>query len=176
MKHRVLVAFIFLTLVFGHAFAQDRAELDGLDEKLTRYFEKKMPDWKNQRGQPIAGSGDNVLIQVWSFSNIKIKVSILLHKSVVEAQQVMQNHARYALNKETLTGLGDEAYASGWGATRVAFRRGKFTVYLLAGADIDADPTARSLNQEQRFEREKSETRRWSREFAKYLVNAMDAP
>ena len=176
MKNRILAVFMFLTVVIGHGFAQDSSELNILDEKLTRHFEQKMPDWKHQRGQPIAGSGENVLIEFWSFANRKVKVSILLHRSVEDAQQVMQNHVRYAFNKEILTGLGDEAVASEYGSSLVAFRRGKFTVYISTFADVDADADARSLNQEQRFEREKSEMKRWSREFAKHVVNAMDAP
>ena len=176
MKDRVLAGFVFLTLVLGQAFAQNSWELNRLDAKLAQHLEKKMREWKHQRGEPIAGSGDNVLIEYWSFSNRKVKVSILLHHSVAEAQQVIQNHARYSFNKETLTGLGDEAYASGYGSSVVGFRRGKFTVYISTTADVDADADAGSLNQEQRFEREKSEMKRLSREFAKHLVNAMDAP
>jgi hypothetical protein len=176
MKYRVLAAFIFLTLTMGHAFAQKSAELNRLDEKLARHLQKKMPEWKHERGEPIAGSDDSVLIEFWSFSNRKVKVSILLHNSVADAQQVIQNHARYSFNKEMLAGLGDEAFASGYGSSQVSFRRGKFTVYLSTAADIDTDPDARGLNQEQRFEREKSEMRRWSREFARHVVDAIDAP
>lgn len=176
MRNCVLCAIVFLALVLGHAFAQDRSELNRLDEKLTQYFESKMPDWKHQRGEPIAGSGDNVLIEFWAFSNRKVKVSILLHKSFEEAQEVMQNHARYSLNKPILTGLGDEAYASGYVSSEVSFRRGKLTVYVSTVADVDADADAQSLNQEQRFEREKSEMQRLSREFAKHVVDALDAP
>ena len=120
MKNRVLAAFVFLILL-GHASAQKTAELNRLDEKLARHLETKMPDWKHERGEPIAGSDDSVLIEFWSFSNRKVKVSILLHDSVEQAQQVIENHARYSFNKETLTGLGDEAYASGYGSSLMAF-------------------------------------------------------
>jgi hypothetical protein len=176
MKDRVLAAFVFFMLVPGHAFAQKSAELNRLDDKLTQHLEKKMPDWKHERGEPIAGSDDSVLIEFWSFSNRKVKVSILLHDSVEQAQQVIENHARYSFNKETLTGLGDEAYASGYGSSLVAFRRGKFTVYVSTTADVDSDPDAADLNQEQRFEREKAEMKRWSTEFARHVVDAIDAP
>jgi len=176
MKSRVLAGFVFLTLLLGHAFAQNTLELNRLDEKLAQHLQKKMPEWKHQRGEPIAGSGDNVLIEYWSFSNRKIKVSILLHKTVAEAQEAIQNHARYSFNKETLTELGDEAYASGYGSSLVAFKRGKFTVYVATNADVEGDADALTLNQEQRVEREKSEMKRLSREFAKLVVDAMDAP
>jgi hypothetical protein len=176
MKERVLAAFVFLMLLLSYAFAQASAELDRLDEKLTRYFEKTMPDWKHERGEPIAGSGDNVLIEFWSFSNRKVKVSVLLHKSLADAQDVIQNHARYSFNKQTLTAIGDEAYASGYGSSDVAFRRGKFTGYVSTVADVDADADAQTLSQEQRVEWEKSEMQRWSRQFAQHVVSAMDAP
>ena len=174
--YQILSAFVFLILMPGHGFAQNTAELNRLDEKLARHLEKKMPDWKHERGEPIAGSDDSVLIEFWSSPNRKVKVSILLHKSVEDAQQVIQNHAKYSFNNETLTGIGDEAYASGYGSSRLAFRRGKFTVYISTFADVDADEGARNLNQEQRFEREKSEMKRLSKEFAKNVVDAIDAP
>ena len=176
MKYRVLAAFVFLTFGLGHAFAQKSAELNRLDEKLARHLQKKLPEWKHERGEPIAGSDDSVLIEFWSSSNRKVKVSILLHNSVADAQQVMQNHARYSFNKETLPGLGDEAYASGYGSSQVSFRRGKFTVYISTAVDVDADADARSLNQEQRFARERSEMKELSTEFARHVVNAIDAP
>lgn len=176
MKDQILAAFVLLTLALGHAFAQDKAELNRLDEKLTRQLEKTMPEWKHERGEPIAGSDDSVLIEYWSFSNRKVKVSILLHQSVVDAQQTMQKRARYSSNKEILTGIGDEAYGSGYGSSLVAFRRGKFTVYITTAANVDADADAGSLSQDQRFEREKSEMNRLSREFARHIVNAIDAP
>ena len=176
MKERLLVAFVSSTLLFSYTFAQASLELDRLDQKLTRYFEKTMPDWKHQRGEPIAGSGDNVLIEFWGFSNRKVKVSVLLHDSVAAAEAVIKNHAKYSIPKQTLTGLGDEAYASAYGFSLVAFRKGKFTVYVSTTADVDGDADAQSLTQEQRFEREKSEMERWSKEFAQHVVTAMDAP
>ena len=63
MKDRILAAFVFLTLALAHAFAQNNAELNRLDEKLARHLEKKMPQWKHQRGEPIVGSDDSVLIR-----------------------------------------------------------------------------------------------------------------
>jgi hypothetical protein len=176
MKPRVFVALVLLPILLGLVCAQASAELNRLDEKLTRHFEKAMPNWKHERVEPIAGSGDNVLIEFWSFSNRKVKVSVLLHKSVAEAEAVMQNHAKYSFNKETLIGLGDEGYASGYGSSDVAFRKGKFTVYVSTTADVDADADAQEFTQGQRSEREKSEMQHWSREFAQQVVTAMDAP
>ena len=88
----------------------------------------------------------------------------------------MQQSGRYSFNKEILTGIGDEAFAHGYGSSQVTFRRGKFTVYISAGVDVDADADARNLTQEQRFEREKSAMKELSTEFAKHVADAMDAP
>ena len=175
MKQPVFVAFVLLPILLGIVGAEASAELDRLDEKLTRHFEKAMPNWKHERVEPIAGSGNSVLIEFWSFSNRKVKVSVLLHKSVPDAEAVMQNHARYSFNKLTLTGLGDEAYASGYGSSDVAFRKGKFTVYVSTTADVDADADAQEFTHGQRSEREKAEMQRWSMEFAQHVVSAMDA-
>jgi len=41
---------------------------------------------------------------------------------------------------------------------------------------VDADEDARNLNQEQRFEREKQQMKRLSKEFAKLIVDGIDAP
>src|SRR6185369_11158439 len=172
MKQRVFVAFVLLPILLGYVWAQASAELDRLDEKLTRHFEKAMPNWKHERVEPIAGSDDTVLIEFWSFSNRKVKVSVLLHKSVAQAEEAIKNHAKYSLNKQTLTGLGDEAYASGYGSSDVAFRKGKFTVYFSTTVDADAD--AQELTQQQRTEREQAEMQRWSREFAQQVVTAVD--
>lgn len=176
MKQRVFVAFVLLPILLGYACAHASAELDRLDEKLTRHFEKAMPNWKHERVEPIAGSGDNVLIEFWSFSNRKVKVSVLLHKSVAQAEEVIKDHAKYSFNKQMLTGLGDEAYASAYGFSLVAFRKGKFTVYVSTTADVDADADAQELTQQQRTEREQSEMQRWSREFAQQVITAMDTP
>ena len=74
-----------------------------------------------------------------------------------------------------LKGLGDEAAASGFEGSDLAFRRGRYTVYISSDADVDEDPDARRLSQEQRLEREKSEMRRLSREFAKHVADVLDA-
>ena len=58
----------------------------------------------------------------------------------------------------------------------VVFTRGKFVVYVEAGANIDADPEARKLTILERSDREKTEVQRLSKEFAHYTVSALDAP
>jgi hypothetical protein len=168
MKRHPVPVFILFALLLSSAFAQQTWE-DQLDEKLVQHFKKTMPDWTHERVEPIVGS-KNVLIQFWSFSNRKAKVSILLHDSVEKAREVIQNHVRYSFTSETLTGIGDEAYSSpGHASSMVAFRRGKFTVYIFTPADVDPGPDAQT-----RLEREKEEVERLSRELAKQVVAGID--
>src|SRR5688572_27467848 len=176
MEEPIPSAIGIFTAPIGPRFGAPKSEPKKPDQKAHPPPQKPMAEVKHERGEPIAGSDDSVLIEFWSFSNRKVKVSILSHDSIVDAQKTMQQHARYSFNKEILTGLGDEAYASGYGSSLVAFRRGKLTVYISTTAEVDADAEARSLTQEQRFAREKSEMNRWSREFARHVVNAIDAP
>jgi hypothetical protein len=175
MRNRALAVFAFLIFAVSYVLAQDRPELETLDQKIQRHFEKVLPAWKHERVEPIVKS-ENVLIEFWSLANRKVKISILPHNSVEQAKETFKNYERYSINKEVLRELGDEAVAYGYGSSDVAFRRGKYTVYIRAAADIDSDPDARSLNQSQRFERERSEMRRLGREIAKHLADALDAP
>ena len=175
MKMRGLAGFVLLTVLIAQATAQGNSDLSKLDEKFTRYFGKIMPGWRHDRVDPLM-NGENVLIQFWSSANRKVKISVIAHKSGNEAREVLQRYAKYSLNKEVLTDIGEEGYSSGYGSADVAFRKGRFTIYISTTADVDSDQDAKTLNQNQRFEREKSEMRRWSREFAKHAANAVDNP
>jgi hypothetical protein len=175
MKHQVLTIFALFALLASSALAQQSSELDKLDEKLVHHFEKAMPEWKHERVEPIAGSV-GVLIQFWSFGDRKVKVSILLHKSVAEARATIQTHVRYSFNSETLTGIGDEAYSSSVHTSfDVTFRRGKITVNIFAPADLGVGPDGQPPTPE-RLELEKAEMKQLSRELAKQVVAGIDAP
>jgi hypothetical protein len=88
----------------------------------------------------------------------------------------LKGFLKYESQKEELKGYGDEAYGWGYGTSRVVFRRGRFIVYVSTYAEVDSDPDARSLSQSEKGEREKSETRRLNREFAKHILTAIDLP
>ena len=98
------------------------------------------------------------------------------YKSAQEAREVLRGFLKYESDKEELKGLGDEAYAWGVRRANVVFIRGKFIVYVEAGCNIDADPNAQMLSAQERFEREKTELRRLSREFANHVSTAIDLP
>ncbi len=179
MTTRILKTLLLFAVLFGEIFAQNQGDLDRLDAKFSHYFENIMPGWKHERVEPFSAPGttsENVLIEFWSSSNRKVKVSILLYKSGDEARQVFQSSAKYHQEKQELKGFGDEAYAWGYGLSDVAFRRGRFTIFVSTTAEVDSDPDARTLSQSERFEREKSERQRLTMEFAKHMVNAIDAP
>lgn len=173
-------AFVILGLLVTlpiHVSAQAKTELDKLDEKLRQYFERMTPGWKHERVEPLSPPGtksEGVLIEYWSFSNRKVKISILVHKSAEEAKEVLQTHRRYSLDREELSDLADEGFSSGYGSSDVAFRKGRFTVYVSTTAEIGEKPEERMLSQSERFELMKSEMRRWSQEFAKQAAKAID--
>ena len=175
MKNRVLQQCVMLILLVSHALAQQSQTLDELDEKIKRHFEGALPGWKHERVEPFMKS-ETVLVEFWSLSNRKVKVSIMSYKSVEEARDVFKNHEKYSSNKELMRGLGDEAVASGYGSSEVAFRRGRHIVFISTTADVEADPDARGLTQSQMNERQKSEMRRLSREFAKHIADALSGP
>ncbi|MGH9972259.1 MAG: hypothetical protein ACREBG_31315 [Pyrinomonadaceae bacterium] len=175
MKNRVFVAFLLLGLCATQVAAQGQPDLDRLDEKLSRHIETKMPGWKHKRVEPFMNS-PNVLVEVWSLPKRGVMVQIVQYKSHQEAREVLRGFLQYESEKEELKGLGDEAYAWGIRRANVVFTRGNFIVYVEAGADIDADPEARGLSGPQRFDREKTEVKRLSTEFAKHMVSAIDLP
>ena len=49
-------------------------------------------------------------------------------------------------------------------------------IHFSSRADVDTEADARTLSREQRFEKEKSELRRLSLQFAKHAAEAVDAP
>jgi hypothetical protein len=174
MRYRVFQVCGVLIVLLSHAFAQTQA-IDELDEKIKRHLEKSLPGWKYERVEPFMNS-PNVLVQFWCSANRKVKISVMPYNSVQEAEEVFKNHRRYSLNKEPVDSVGDDAVASGYGSSDVAFRKGKYNVYISTTADVEADPDARDLTQAQIFEREKSEMRRLSREFAKHVAEALTGP
>ena len=171
---RVIIMALLLGMISAvQAVAQAPVDLDRLDDKLIRHVESEMPGWKHKRGEPIPGS-KNVLIEFWSFSNRVVKISIVPYGSAQEAREVLQRFKKYNIQKEELTGLGDDAYGSGYGFSNVTFTKGKFIMYVSTYAEVDSDPDARMLSQVERGNRERAEMRRLSREFAKHLADAMD--
>lgn len=173
---KVLFAIVMSVLAtVGAATAQVDADLGRLEEKASRHLENKMPGWKHKRGEPVRGS-ESVLVDFWSFPNRNVKIAVVPYSSGQKAKEAFEEFMKYQPKREELKGLGDDAYCWGYALSNVTFRRGKYIVYLSSFAAVDSDPDARSLSPEQREERQKSEVRRWSREFAKHMATAIDQP
>jgi hypothetical protein len=55
MKNQAVALFAILILLVSTSLAQERPELDELDQKIQRHFEKASPGWKHERVEPIEG-------------------------------------------------------------------------------------------------------------------------
>ena len=173
-QKRILLALISL-LTITNASGQNEPELDRLDEKLTRHLEKKMPGWTHQHIEPIQGS-KGVLLQKWTSANRGISIAVTPMKSAEEAKKAMLNFPAVAKEAQFLADIGDEAYAWGYDRRQLHFRRGKTIFDVEVGANVDSDPDARNLTWAQRRAREKAEVTRLTRDTAKHLTEAIDAP
>jgi|GEM_PF-1061778 len=172
VNHKLLLL-ILSGLTLSQVVAQQQAELDRLADKINRQVETKKPEWKHRRGEPIQGSS-NVYIEFWSSSNRIVKVAIVPYNSPEHAREVFRGFAKFESQKEELKGFGDSAYGWGYALSNVVFTRGKLIIYVSSYAQVDSDPDASSLTEAARGERERSEMRRLSREFAIEVLRAVD--
>ena len=175
MISRVAFTLIVFGICCGHGGGQGHPDLDKLDEKVKKHFERVLPGWMYKRGTPIVET-ENVLIQFWYSPNRAVKIAVIPHRSGDEAREAVRDFIKYERTPEIVKDIGDEAYAWGYGASNIAFRRGRLVFYVSSRADVDADADARTLSREQRFDKEKTERRRLSVQFAKHAMDAADAP
>jgi hypothetical protein len=175
MMKRVVGSIILAMTLLAHVVAQQDAELDQTGNKLARFIETRMPGWQHKRGTLIQGSKD-VIVEVWTFPNRVVKVSMTRRKSVEETHERLTTFAQEEGDARELKGFGDEAYSWGAEGSNIIFRRGKYTISVATIADVERDVDAQALTREQKRERRKSEMRRLSRELAKHAANAIDAP
>lgn len=175
MQRQLFVTLVFLILFVGLAYGQTDAELDRIEEKVSRHLENKMPGWKHKHGEPIRGS-EGVLVDFWFSATRNVKISIVRYETVQRAREAFQEFRKYEFKIEELHGFGEDAYCWGYALSNVKFRRGRFIIYLSTAADVDSDSDARSLTKQEKGDRERSEMKRLSREFAKHVATAMDLP
>jgi hypothetical protein len=138
MKFVLFLIVLLLSLMTGNSFAQDgqsvSPQLSKVDKALECLGSKSSSGWKRERVQPII-KGENVLVDVWSFCDRRVKVSILPHVSQAEAVKAIQGFASTTKSKKVL-GIGDDAYVWGFG-NQIAMRKGSFTVYVGAVSSLD---------------------------------------
>jgi len=172
MRVLLFAAALSCCLLLAPSRSNAQSDLDQLDKKFIHYFEKVMPGWKHERGEPF-GKSENVLIQFWYSSDTSVKISVVMHHSGNEARDALEQFARTDPKRQTLKNIGDEAYAVGFAQSNIVLRKGKCVIYVSARADA---PAELKLIQEQRLEFEKKEMQRWSKEFAKHAADAADGP
>lgn len=175
MKKLGFASVVFLGLILGQVGAQTDAEVSQLQEKAIRHLENKMPGWKHQRGEPIRGS-KGVLVDFWSLEKRKVKIEVVPYSSAQRAKDAFVQFSKYEPEREDLKGFGDDAFAWGYAQSNVAFRRGRFIIYVSSYAAVESDPDARTLTPIQKYERQRSEMKKWSNEFAKHMATAIDQP
>ena len=134
-----------------------------------------MPGWSYQRIEPMQGS-TGVLIQVWKFQNRAVRIVAVSKKSAAEAKESMRNFPRNVKEAQPWSEAGDEGYAWGYELRQIHFRRGKIIFDIEVGADVVADADAKNLTAIERGAREKAEVKKWTKEFANHVVDAVDAP
>jgi hypothetical protein len=175
MTKRIVGSIILAMTFLAPTAAQQDAELDQIGNKLTRFIETKMPGWQHKRGTLIQGSKD-VIVEVWTFPNRVVKVSMTRRKSVEEAHERLMIFAQEEGDARELKGFGDEAYSWGDEGSNIIFRRGKYTISVATVADVEHDVDAPGLTREEKRARRKSEMKRLSNELAKHVAVAIDAP
>ncbi|HEX7721295.1 MAG TPA: hypothetical protein VF397_04000, partial [Pyrinomonadaceae bacterium] len=129
MKRQILLDLLLLAALGVPVIAQNDTELEGVDDKVIRHLETKMPGWQHRRVNSIEGS-KGVIINHWQTSARIVTISIVRYDSANQAQETMQPFIKYMRQKEELKGFGEDAYAWGYGLSNIMFRRGKFIISL----------------------------------------------
>lgn len=174
MKSRLLVSLVLLPFFLVQVHSQNDAELDNVRNKISNHIQSRMQGWRHKPGTPIQGS-KGVTVDYWISTNRNVKIAVVKYGSHQEAKAKIQESIMYESHKEELKGLGEAAYAWGYGLSDVVFLRGKFLVYVSTYADVDSDPDARDLSRAERASKERDETKRLSRQFADHINSAITA-
>jgi len=175
MRRQLCGGLILLAVFASKAAAQNDDEFDRLNSKIIQHLETKMTGWTHKEVAPIQGSKGTV-IHHWQNSNRVVTVSIVKYSSASQALDAMQPFIQYERQKEELKGFGANAYAWGYGLASIVFRRGRFIFYVETYAAVESDPDAQTLSATEKGNRERSEMKRLSMEFAKHMATAVDQP
>ena len=175
MKRLFSILVCALSLIMTCVVSAQTSDLDRLDAKLRKHLENKMPGWSYQRVEPMQGS-TGILIQVWKMQNRAVRIVAVPKKSAAEARESMANFPRNVKEARPWSEAGDEGYAWGYELRQIHFRRGKIVFDVEVGADVVGDADAMNLTPAERRAREKAEVKKWTKEFANHVVDAVDAP
>ena len=166
MKTLLSTALIVTTLV-SVTVGQGKADLDRLEEKITRHLELNLLGWKHRRLQSY-GLSSSVLTQAWSSGKSTVLVTVAIRKSPEDAKEEIQSFLQSRKDPQPLTGIGDEAFVSGLNDSHIVLRRGRYVIYVGMVVDAESDKDAQDLSKDEQ-EKLKSELQRIGREFARQL-------
>jgi len=167
MQRQLLSGLLVFGVLASTAMSQDDSELERLADKVTQHIATQMTGWQHKR---LIQPSKDVIIDFWTSPNRIVKISMMQRKSVEEAHDNFVKLPSEEPNTRELKGLGDEAYSWGYRQSNIAFRRGKYTVYVSTNAEVDRDADAGALSREQQSERRISEMIRLSSEFARHAA------
>ncbi len=167
-------SFFVLALLAVQSSSMQSGGMSPVLSRIARAFEcsqkESNPRWKLERTEPITPN-ENVLIEMFVSGGRRVKVSILEHKSEVEAIEAMKGGAANKSAKALLK-LGDEAYSWGY-SEAIAFRKGNLTVYVSAVSDIDA--LLPMLDRSERESLRRSEEVAITKSLARTIANILSA-
>ncbi|MCM3870973.1 MAG: hypothetical protein ND895_09815 [Pyrinomonadaceae bacterium] len=150
MKLQCCLFLVFLALFPpGFSNAQKLSpEMVALGIKLDRAFDRHMRGWTRERIVPVY-PGENVLIENWTRSDRRVRISFVPHQSNEAASNAFANFASSSSPKTAVNNIGNEACQ--WGhANDIVFRRGHVTVFINSGVELKLlsveDPELQSLN------------------------------
>jgi hypothetical protein len=145
---------------------QAKADLARWDEKISSQLIPKLSGWRYKRGE-IFVSSSNSFVQHWTTTGRVVTVRVAVPESLEDAKSEIKSFLESRFKPETLSGIGDEAYAPD--TYNVVLRRGRFVIYISTDVFVGDDPDESTLSTDQIFARRKTEAYRIGREFAKHL-------
>lgn len=163
IRTTVFVLLIFLVAFHTFIYAQNNSELSTLGDRIVNGIQSQKPDWKYERVQPIADSAD-VMLQQWTLDNCSIRIAIISHKSIPDADAAISKLAQEGQVNERFQGLGDDGMM--WGRGVVSFRKRNITI------DVSATSTNSTLDLNETGKNTADE-RKLAKEFARLVADAI---
>jgi hypothetical protein len=167
MKILLSTALVLAALV-SVTTAQGKPDLDGLYETISSHLESNLPGWKHKRLPPFGGT-TTVLTQSWSSGTSAVMVAVAIRESPEDAKKEVRSFLQSRQEAQRLTGIGDEAFLSGFDDSHIVLRKGRCVIYVSTYVEIESYADARNLSQVELAARRKSEVQRITKEFARLL-------
>ena len=170
----LILAIILASTIIG--LSQKRTVvMDRLAEAIEQLVQEKHPEWTLKRIEPVY-KGEEVIIDQWTAPREYVRVSVVPHRSAGEAKSELQSLARNMKGEPGPVGIGEEVYSWGFGGSETTFRKGRFTVYVSTTVNVDDDPEAAALSDDEKSKRKSANQKKLSKEFAKHVDSALSLP